>query len=242
MVEKRSLAVGELIINYDFTRRKKMKNIRLRIAGDGTLCVSAPMRTPISEVERVVVKNVEWIKKATAKTVAQRPTEIKREYYTDEKFLYLGAERTLVVAQGRREGVEIQDDYIFLTVAKLDDFDRKKKLLDKWYRTQTEQILSQRFYAQVERFRALFPDEYALKIRSMVGRWGSCMITKKTVTLNSKLIYADASLIDFVILHELCHFKYKNHDKDFYTLLSRLCPRHKECRKALTNKIIYYSH
>ena len=242
MSEKRSLAIGELIVNYEFTRRSKMKNIRLRIAGDGTLCVSAPHRTPIYEVERVVAKNIDWIKSATAKTAAQRPLPPKREYNTGEKYLFLGEERTLVVTKSRREGVELLGEFIFLSVANIDDFDRKKKLLDKWYKVQTEQILGQRFYAQVERFRALFPDEYALKFRAMVGRWGSCMIGKKTVTLNTKLIYAHTELIDFVILHELCHFKYKNHDKDFYALLSKVCPRHKECRKALTNKYIYYSN
>ena len=66
------------------------------------------------------------------------------------------------------------------------------------------------------------------------------MINRNTVTLNSKLIYADESLIDYVIMHELCHFKFKNHDRDFYALLSRICPDWKARKKLLGNKYIYY--
>ncbi|MDE5549055.1 MAG: M48 family metallopeptidase, partial [Clostridia bacterium] len=116
----------------------------------------------------------------------------------------------------------------------------KKKLLDKWYVEQIGKVFEQRFYALVEKFRTLFPNEYKIKSRSMTARWGSCMINRNTVVLNSRLIYADESLIDYVICHELSHFKFKNHDKDFYAMLTYLCPDWKERKKLLGTKYIYY--
>ncbi|MDE7079504.1 MAG: M48 family metallopeptidase [Clostridia bacterium] len=239
MSENRTFTIDGETIEYELVRRK-MKSIRLRIIGNGTLAVSCPMRTPIYEVERAIVKNRDWIRSTTLRALEQNPKSQKREYYTGEKFLFLGVERTLLTAQNSRESVQLREDYIFLNVRSLDDLDRKKKLLDKWYIQQTQQIFSQRFYAQIEKFKSLFPYDYKLKIRSMTARWGSCMINRNTVVLNSKLIYADESLIDYVILHELTHFKYKNHDKDFYALLTYLCPDWKERKKTLSNKYIYY--
>ncbi|MDE6757786.1 MAG: M48 family metallopeptidase [Clostridia bacterium] len=239
MSENRTFTIDGETIEYELVRRK-MKSIRLRIIGNGTLAVSCPMRTPIYEVERAIVKNRDWIRSTTLRALEQNPKSQKREYYTGEKFLFLGVERTLLTAQNSRESVQLREDYIFLNARSLDDLDRKKKLLDKWYIQQTQQIFSQRFYAQIEKFKSLFPYDYKLKIRSMTARWGSCMINRNTVVLNSKLIYADESLIDYVILHELTHFKYKNHDKDFYALLTYLCPDWKARKKMLSNKYIYY--
>ena len=239
MSENRTFTIDGETIEYELVRRK-MKSIRLRIIGNGTLAVSCPMRTPIYEVERAIVKNRDWIRSTTLRALEQNPKSQKREYYTGEKFLFLGVERTLLTAQNSRESVQLREDYIFLNVRSLDDLDRKKKLLDKWYIQQTQQIFSQRFYAQIEKFKSLFPYDYKLKIRSMTSRLGSCMINRNTVVLNSKLIYADESLIDYFILHELTHFKYKNHDKDFYALLTYLCPDWKERKKTLSNKYIYY--
>ena len=240
MNELRTCVVGDDVIEYTLIRRK-MKSVRLRIIGDGRLIVSAPMRTPIYEVENAIAKNKDWIKSTRSRIIQQMPQPQKREYYTGEKFLFLGMERTLLTAPSQREGVQLKGDYIFLNVRSIDDFERKKKLLDKWYAEQTEIIFKRRFYQQIQRFRSLFPDEYLLKIRSMTARWGSCMINRNTVVLNSKLIYADESLIDYVILHELSHFKFKNHDKDFYSLLTYLCPDWKQRKKLLTNKYIYYT-
>lgn len=242
MSEKRSVDIGGEMIEYTLTRRK-MKNIRLRITVDGTLAVSAPARTSLGEIERVVVKHADWIRSATKKFAAQIPPTQKREYYTGEKFLYLGVEYTLVATKNSKEGVSERGEYIFLQVRDLDDIERKAMLIDRWYIKQIVKVFGERFFAQVERFRALFPDDYTLKIRAMTSRWGSCMINKNTVTLNSKLIYADVALLDYVILHELCHFKFKNHDKDFYALLGKLCPNWKEYRKALGDGVyIYYNH
>ncbi|MBD5086613.1 MAG: M48 family metallopeptidase [Clostridiales bacterium] len=239
MEEIRRYTIDGDVIEYKFVRRK-MKTIRLRITSDGTLAVSCPMRTPIYEVERVIAKNKEWIKTTREHTLEQMPKEPKREYYTGEKYLFLGDEYTLLVMQNPKEGVELKSDYIFLSTRSLDDYDRKKRLLDKWYIAQTEKIFKQRFYALIEKFRDLFPYEYQLKIRSMTARWGSCMINRNTVVLNSRLIYADESLIDYVICHELSHFKFKNHDKDFYAMLTYLCPDWKERKKLLGTKYIYY--
>lgn len=63
-----------------------------------------------------------------------------------------------------------------------------------------------------------------VKIRTMKSKWGSCMPYKNQITLNTKLIEHDRKFVEYVILHELCHFVHPNHSKDFHELMAKLMP------------------
>jgi len=54
-----------------------------------------------------------------------------------------------------------------------------------------------------------------------------------TVTLNSSLIHKDVTLIDYVIIHELCHFKYMDHSSAFWKEVEKYYPYYKLARERL---------
>ena len=62
-----------------------------------------------------------------------------------------------------------------------------------------------------------------LIIRDMSKRWGS-FISESKIVLNPKLIHVSTECIDYVIVHELCHIKYKNHSKQYFEYLSEKLP------------------
>ncbi len=72
-----------------------------------------------------------------------------------------------------------------------------------------------------------------IKFRKMVSRWGSCNYVKGILTFNTKLMYAPYECIEYVVLHEFCHFLQANHSKKFYEELAKVCPSHKELRKVM---------
>lgn len=72
-----------------------------------------------------------------------------------------------------------------------------------------------------------------LKFRKMKSRWGVCHITKNYITLSTFLVHVPLELIEYVIIHEFCHFKFPNHSKDFYKYVSQYCPDYKNKRKEL---------
>ena len=71
-----------------------------------------------------------------------------------------------------------------------------------------------------------------LEIRNMKKRWGS-FLNKDKIFLNPKLIHVSKDCIDYVIIHELCHIKYKNHDKKFFNLLKDKYPKWKRVKDKL---------
>lgn len=75
----------------------------------------------------------------------------------------------------------------------------------------------------------------AIKFRKMVSRWGSCNYVKGIVTFSTSLIYAPYECVEYVVLHEFCHFLRADHSRLFYAELERVCPRHRELRKILRN-------
>jgi hypothetical protein len=81
--------------------------------------------------------------------------------------------------------------------------------------------------------------------RKMKKRWGSCNCRKKILIFNKNLEYLPEELINHIVIHEMCHLIVRNHNKEFWALVSKLDPNFKEKRKMLAGYIMrfnYYIH
>ena len=76
-----------------------------------------------------------------------------------------------------------------------------------------------------------------LKIRKVNAKWGSCTSDQK-IMLNTKLIHLSTRLILYVIIHEACHLKIKDHSPRFRKLVEIYCPNYKILRKELRNYVL----
>ncbi|MDX1700374.1 MAG: M48 family metallopeptidase, partial [Melioribacteraceae bacterium] len=74
----------------------------------------------------------------------------------------------------------------------------------------------------------------SIKIKNLKSRWGSCS-SKKNLSFNLKLMYFNHKVIDYVIIHELCHLKIMNHSREFWNLVESIIPDYKE-RKSELNR------
>lgn len=104
-------------------------------------------------------------------------------------------------------------------------------MLDKWYKNECIKIFSERIEAQINQFFNIPP--FRLRIRKMKTRWGVNNVTKCIITLNSELLKKDVTLIDYVIVHELCHFYEANHSSRFWAQVEKRYPYYKLARKRL---------
>ena len=146
----------------------------------------------------------------------------QKEYLSGESFFYLGRQYKLKIKKDKNEKVSLTKGVLNLNTKFLvSDKKHNQILMENWYQDRANIIFLKRYKIIIQNFKYAFIPQ--LDIRKMTKRWGSFLSNKKII-LNPKLIYTSTDCIDYVITHELCHMKYKNHSKDFYKLLEKKCP------------------
>ena len=101
--------------------------------------------------------------------------------------------------------------------------------LEKRYRDAAKEYIPKR----VEYYHSLTGGNYTkITIRDQKTRWGSCS-TNGTLSFNYRLMLAPPRVLDYVVIHELCHLTHMNHSKDFWNMVASILPDYKEYRKWL---------
>ena len=219
--------------------RKNVKNVNVNIKPDMTVKVSANNQVPIDFIENLVYKKAPWILKHVKQFKEVQPERrSEREYVSGESFKYLGKQYRLRVKKVElkdEEGVKYLRGFIHLYVKEIDNLVKKKQLIDDWYRERARKIFSEslnKVHTKLEKYGIEKPD---FQVRSMKARWGSALIDSYTILLNLELIKAPKPCIDYVVLHELIHFKYNDHSDKFYDMLYTMMPDWED-RKAMLDK------
>lgn len=106
-----------------------------------------------------------------------------------------------------------------------------RTLLTNWFRTQAQELFTERthYWSKVLK---LSPTH--LDIRSQKTRWGSCSTKTGALHFNWKVLMAPSEIIDYLIVHELCHLQVPNHSSDFWQLVQTFLPDYKLRRRWLT--------
>lgn len=214
--------------------RKNVKNINLRVRPDAVVLVSANRTVSYEYIEQFVREKAPWIIQKIKYFEEKRSSIEMRKYITGEIISFLGRQYSLkVIWAKKREEVILDHDKVFLFVKDESDFARKEKLIKAWYKEEASRLFlhsMERVYPKIAGFGIKKP---TITVRSMKTRWGSCSINKQKITLNSELVKTTEACIDYVVLHELAHFRYRKHDAQFYRFLEELMPGWKEQRNFL---------
>ena len=238
-MERHQIHYGNQIIHF-YIERKSVKNVNLNIKPDMTVQVSAHEKVPLDFIYDFVKSKGAWIVKnvkSFEETLPHKQSE--REYVSGESFKYLGKQyRLRVIKTEDEEKVKYFRGFIYLFVHDPHHFQRKEKLMNGWYREKALKL----FQESLDRMGLLVQkygvDKPSLDIRVMKARWGSALIEKNTILLNSELIKAPKHCIDYVVLHELIHFKYNDHSDSFYKLLFSLMPDWEKRKTILDQEIV----
>lgn len=237
-MEKHQIEYANKIIDF-VVKRKNVKNVNLNVKPDTTIEVSANKKVPISFIYDFVKSKGSWIIKNVGYFEDVQPIkQSKREYVSGETFRYLGKQYRLRVEKAEdEEKVKYFRGFIYMYVKDLENRTRKANLLDQWYREKAHRIFNEsleKMYPLVKKYGVVKPN---IDIRLMKARWGSALTDKNTILLNSELIKAPKFCIDYVVLHELIHFKYNNHSDNFYQMISSLMPDWKKRKEILDEEI-----
>ena len=103
------------------------------------------------------------------------------------------------------------------------------EVLEKRYRQAARNMFAQR----VAHYHELTGGNYtSITIRDQKSRWGSCS-SRGTLSFNYRLIFAPIKILDYVVVHELCHLTHMNHSKDFWNMVASVMPEYKTYQKWL---------
>ncbi len=199
-------------INYEVIR-KNNKNIYFRVKEDLVLYITAPMYLSLKSIEELIKKNENSIFVMYEKQEAK----VKEE----EMFKYLGNKYYIVLKEDVTE-VTFKDKEVYAA---------SREMLDSFLNKEMLRVFNEEVEMAKKCFNSL--PEFTLRTRKMKTRWGVNDTRKKIITLNTELIKRDIAAIDYVIIHELCHFFEPNHGKNFWYLVSLACPNYKAIRKSL---------
>jgi len=210
---------------YELQRsRKRKKTISLQVRRDGTVVVQAPLRTPKSEIERLIEKKKSWLRKR----LQEQRERGEKSFADGETFLYLGQSYPLVILDPRGDGHQV----LPLTFSgqrfllRGDHAADARFLFTEWYRERAGAYIPDR----VRHFStALGSFPRGVRISSAACRWGSCSIDNR-LFFSWRLVMAPPPVIDYVILHEFSHLYEKSHSRRFWNILEAVLPDYEKYR------------
>ena len=215
---------GNIIVR----RSAAATQIRMRVAPDGTLRASLPMRAPMFLVKHLIKNSREELREILAQS---------KPVYSYKNGLLIGKSHTLIIQETKNFELSVTRRGLQITVnlpigKQVSDQDVSRKILDSVIaalRIEAKSYLPNRLSFLANKHGLIYEK---VRFSHASGRWGSYS-SNGTVSLNIALMKLPFELIDYIIIHELTHSKQMNHSKVFWSLVESVDPNYKLRRREL---------
>ncbi|HZW81863.1 MAG TPA: SprT family zinc-dependent metalloprotease [Candidatus Deferrimicrobium sp.] len=231
---KKQIIINSQIIDYELRKNKLSKYIRLTISAKKGLIVTIPHGTSIKSVEQTLIEKRAWILKNLAKANNPHKDHVTL-FNLGTKLLFLGKEFPLEIARENVRSFSVEFDQQAFKLRIPSDLSQEEeqegiaRILLGWYTQQAKIFIPQR---TEQLAKVLQMDYNRVTIKDLKSRWGSCS-QLRNLNFNFRLVLAPLYIVDYVIVHELCHLKELNHSKLFWLEVERFCPEYKQHRQWL---------
>lgn len=237
-IDAGQVSFGSTTIQYTLrrsTRRRKTVEIAVDPA-DGVI-VAAPWSATDAEVEGIVQRRAAWIVRRLEAHPNGHRTHLRREWVTGETVLYLGRNyRLRVLNDDHPHGAPVRLTGRWLEVCCGRGRHEIAQAVERWYRERAAKKLAERvaFYAP-----KVGVQPAQILIRSQTKRWASCS-PDGTLRFNWHIVMAPLSIVDYVVVHELCHLRHGTHDRRFWGCLAAVMPDYPVRREILRRDGLRY--
>lgn len=220
----------EIRFNIIYRKRKTMS---LEIKRDGIINVIAPNGLDKGFIVDKVKNKSDWIIKKLDEIEVLNNNRYKRSYESGDIFLYLGNEYILEVLIDKitiGTCVSLENNKLIVR-SNSNNKDVIQRTLKNWYTDETLGIVKER----INYYKLFFEDAVtSIKIKDQKSRWASCTY-KNEILFNLRCSMMPIQIIDYIVVHEMCHMEHRNHSKDFYLSVERILPDYKGRVKWLKN-------
>lgn len=179
----------------------------------------------------VELENKKHIKHCYLRVLSKDLLQIKaNRYFTiyDAKELVIRKKEWILENIKRVENKILEDGYFLYLGEKRELENLKIKNLDSFYKKEIDKFIPT-LVEKYSNLMQLFPTK--ISYRKNKRTWGSCNY-KNELNFNILLMRYPLYIMEYIVVHELAHIKYKNHSKSFYSLVEKFCPNYKEIEKA----------
>jgi predicted metal-dependent hydrolase len=219
--ETHPLPLAEHDHSYCLKRSSARRTLAMRVSEHGEVAVNAPLKLPQSDIDRFLLKHADWLRERLA---AAKPPGVG--WQSGLLLPWLGGGLNLVVqAAAGRPSIRWQGEDLICAA----DEHQIEATIRLWYQRQARALLAERLAHHAARAGLPLPP---LRLSDARTRWGS-LSPKGVVSLNWRLIKAGREELDYVICHELAHFRQRNHSAKFWREVAILFPDYARVRAHL---------
>ncbi len=223
MIKKYHIMCGTSKIEFSILYSKR-KTATISVYPYKDVEIIVPQNTTSEETKKIIKKKVAWIIKKIDFFNQISKYNATKEYINGETILYLGRQyRIEIIKSKNKPNVKLKGRYLEIELNK--NFRTKseqrkyiKTLVIDWYRKQAKKNIKK---ALIIYSKKLGVEILKFKIKNQIKKWGSCT-PKNTLNFNLRIIMASKYQFDYVIVHELCHIKIKNHSAKFWKLVESI--------------------
>jgi predicted metal-dependent hydrolase len=201
---------------------KDIKNLHIGVYPPiGRVRVAAPERLDDEQVRLAVIQRLPWIKKQRQQMQsAERQSE--REMLTGESHYLWGMRYRLKIIERRgRAHLEVDGEWLLLYVPEGVSRDRRRDLLDRWYREQLRAAIPEMIAGWESKLEVTVP---RWSIRRMKTKWGSCNRETGHIWFNVELAKKPPASLEYIVVHEMAHHLERSHGERFTKLMDSFMP------------------
>ena len=208
--------------------RKKVKKMTLRIKKDGRVILTVPLSSSRKSINDFLSQSKEWLDKNYSKSIDKT---IMYNVVDDTPIYILGDMYIFRIISSDFNRIEMTQGFINIFTKDI-SYEYVYKFFSKWLKKLTETTYKEILSNYMNKVDA---DIEKLRIKRLTATYGICYTNRKEIVLSNLLIHKPYKFIEAVVLHELTHLKYPNHQKEFYDEINKYMPDYKERLKHYTN-------
>ncbi len=225
-------------ISFLLARSSGRRTLTITINKKADVSVASPINMKEREINSFVHEKARWIIDKVKEAQKNKNILDQRKFENGHRFLFLGRKYKLGIVQQDirrcRISFDTLDGWLVVVPKELSIRQRqiqiKEKML-KWYRTQAMEILGGRIF-HYSRLIGVEPKKIA--VRTQKRLWGCCDYNTQTIHINWLIVLSPIKVIDYVVIHELCHLTIPNHSKRFWRKVEKFMPDYKKYQRWLS--------
>jgi len=202
-------------------KRSKRKTASIYIERDGAITMLVPEKLDNDHITEILQQNEYKIHRYQAKRILLNETAVKREMVNGQPFPYLGRNYYLQYSDKVNE-IQLQERYFLVPAKNRKDL---KTAFKNFYRDRGKEFIPPYVHKYAQMI-GVFPKE--VLVIDLKNRWASCSTKKPKVNFHWKIMMAPVSVIEYIIVHELAHFKHKRHDASFWNEVDKVLPNYRK--------------